>query len=130
MIALGAFADWYHPPVEGFAVMLTYIAGQALLVFGVLAAARSTAAGTPRRDYVLRTLISNPAARSRSTRASPMAVAGVSTPAASGSVSPSNASASADSPSITAVAAYPGSPCARTRAAYGRRCWWWCRGRS
>ncbi|SDD35129.1 lysoplasmalogenase [Rhodococcus tukisamuensis] len=45
MIALGAFADWYHPPAEGFAVMLTYVAGQALLVFGVLAAARSTAAG-------------------------------------------------------------------------------------
>jgi uncharacterized membrane protein YhhN len=47
MIALGAFADWYHPPVEGFWVMATYIAGQALLVFGVLAAASSTAPSTP-----------------------------------------------------------------------------------
>lgn len=46
MIALGAFADWYHPPAEGFAVMVTYVAGQALLVFGVLAAARSTAASS------------------------------------------------------------------------------------
>lgn len=46
MISLGAFADWYHPPAEGFAVMLTYVAGQALLVFGVLAAARSTAASS------------------------------------------------------------------------------------
>ncbi|MFE3292693.1 lysoplasmalogenase [Rhodococcus sp. NPDC059234] len=46
MIALGAFADWFHPPVEGFWVMATYIAGQALIVLGVLAAARSTA-GTP-----------------------------------------------------------------------------------
>ncbi|TQF68436.1 lysoplasmalogenase [Rhodococcus spelaei] len=46
MIALGAFADWFHPPVEGFWVMLTYIAGQVLIVLGVLAVVRSTA-GTP-----------------------------------------------------------------------------------
>lgn len=37
MIALGAFAGWFTPPAEGFWVMLTYIAGQALLVWGVLA---------------------------------------------------------------------------------------------
>lgn len=45
MIALGAFADWFTPPAEGFWVMLTYIAGQSLLVYGVAAADR--AAATP-----------------------------------------------------------------------------------
>ncbi len=38
MIALGAFADWFTPPVEGFWVMATYIAAQVLIVLGVLAA--------------------------------------------------------------------------------------------
>ncbi|MDH6678826.1 putative membrane protein YhhN [Rhodococcus sp. LBL1] len=38
MIALGAFADWFDPPVEGFWVMATYIAAQVLIVLGVLAA--------------------------------------------------------------------------------------------
>ncbi|WFR71314.1 lysoplasmalogenase [Prescottella defluvii] len=38
MIALGAFADWFNPPVEGFWVMATYIAAQVLIVLGVLAA--------------------------------------------------------------------------------------------
>ena len=46
-----------------------------------------------------------PAARRRSTRASPIAVAGVRTPAVSGSLSPSSARQSALSPSMTAVAA-------------------------
>ncbi|MGW4479662.1 lysoplasmalogenase family protein [Rhodococcus triatomae] len=46
MIALGAFADWFTPPVEGFWVMLTYIAGQALLVYGVAAADRTAATPT------------------------------------------------------------------------------------
>lgn len=36
LIALDAFADWYAPPVPGFWVMLTYLAGQALIVAGVL----------------------------------------------------------------------------------------------
>lgn len=36
LIALDAFADWYAPPVPGFWVMLTYVAGQALLTAGVL----------------------------------------------------------------------------------------------
>ena len=40
----------------------------------------------------------------------PIAVAGVSTPATSGKASPSVASESTDSPSMTAVPAYPGSP--------------------
>lgn len=40
MIALGAFADWFTPPAEGFWVMATYIAGQALLVSGTLRADR------------------------------------------------------------------------------------------
>ncbi|PFG43445.1 putative membrane protein YhhN [Isoptericola jiangsuensis] len=37
MIALGAFTDWFAPPLDGFWVMLTYLAGQTLLVAGVLA---------------------------------------------------------------------------------------------
>lgn len=36
LIALGAFADWYRPPVPGFWVMTTYLAAQALLVAGAL----------------------------------------------------------------------------------------------
>ena len=35
MIALGAFADWFTPPAEGFWVMATYIAAQVLIVLGV-----------------------------------------------------------------------------------------------
>ncbi|WP_107985195.1 lysoplasmalogenase [Rhodococcus sp. OK519] len=40
MIALGAFADWFGPPVEGFWIMATYIAAQVLIVVGVLAKTR------------------------------------------------------------------------------------------
>ncbi|OLF05713.1 lysoplasmalogenase [Actinophytocola xinjiangensis] len=48
LIALRAFADWYTPPVPGFWVMLTYVAGQALITAGVLARQRvPVAAGTP-----------------------------------------------------------------------------------
>ncbi|MDQ3788988.1 MAG: lysoplasmalogenase [Actinomycetota bacterium] len=36
LIALDAFADWYAPPVPGFWVMATYLAGQALIVSGVV----------------------------------------------------------------------------------------------
>ncbi|NKS81440.1 lysoplasmalogenase [Rhodococcus hoagii] len=36
MIALGAFADWFEPPAEGFWIMATYIAAQVLIVLGVL----------------------------------------------------------------------------------------------
>jgi uncharacterized membrane protein YhhN len=36
LIALDAFADWYAPPVPGFWVMATYLAGQALIVAGVV----------------------------------------------------------------------------------------------
>ena len=36
LIALDAFAPWYAPPVPGFWVMATYIAGQALIVAGVV----------------------------------------------------------------------------------------------
>lgn len=43
MIALGAFADWFSPPAEGFWVMLTYIGGQTLLMYGVLTAERAAA---------------------------------------------------------------------------------------
>ena len=39
LIALDAFATWYAPPAPGFWVMLTYLAGQALIVAGVLRAA-------------------------------------------------------------------------------------------
>lgn len=46
LIALGAFADWYNPPVPGFWVMLTYIAGQALIAAGVVVTSRA-AAGPP-----------------------------------------------------------------------------------
>lgn len=46
MIALGAFADWFTPPAEGFWVMLTYIAGQSLLVWGVLATDKKKEATT------------------------------------------------------------------------------------
>jgi uncharacterized membrane protein YhhN len=35
LIALDAFAGWYAPPVPGFWVMATYLAGQALIVAGV-----------------------------------------------------------------------------------------------
>ncbi|OLT49264.1 hypothetical protein BJF85_10540 [Saccharomonospora sp. CUA-673] len=44
LIALSAFADWYDPPVGGFWVMLTYLAGQVLLAAGVLRRVRSDAA--------------------------------------------------------------------------------------
>lgn len=37
MIGLGAFTDWFAPPASGLWVMLTYVAGQALIVAGVLA---------------------------------------------------------------------------------------------
>ena len=40
MIALGQFTTWFTPPAADFWVMLTYVAGQALLVAGVLAADR------------------------------------------------------------------------------------------
>ncbi|MGO4201563.1 lysoplasmalogenase [Rhodococcus sp. TAF43] len=46
MIALGAFADWFSPPVEGFWVMLTYIAAQVLIVLGVQAADRDHQRGS------------------------------------------------------------------------------------
>jgi uncharacterized membrane protein YhhN len=46
LIALGAFAPWFHLPQAGFWVMATYIAGQILLVTGVLAGvSRSRAPG-------------------------------------------------------------------------------------
>lgn len=38
LIALDAFAAWYAPPVPGFWVMATYLAGQALIVAGVVRA--------------------------------------------------------------------------------------------
>ncbi|NUT53334.1 MAG: lysoplasmalogenase [Saccharothrix sp.] len=41
LIALGAFADWYHPPAPGFWVMLTYLVGQALIAAGVVRGERS-----------------------------------------------------------------------------------------
>ncbi|WP_221927812.1 lysoplasmalogenase [Isoptericola variabilis] len=40
MIALDAFTAWFTPPVPGFWIMLTYVAGQALIVSGVLARER------------------------------------------------------------------------------------------
>ncbi|WP_424186911.1 lysoplasmalogenase [Actinokineospora sp. G85] len=40
LIALDAFASWYAPPAPGFWVMLTYTAGQALIVAGVVRARR------------------------------------------------------------------------------------------
>lgn len=43
LIALGAFADWYDPPAPGFWVMLTYLAGQALLAVGAVRAGGVTA---------------------------------------------------------------------------------------
>ncbi|WP_253828037.1 lysoplasmalogenase [Prauserella aidingensis] len=43
LIALGAFADWYDPPAHDLWVMITYLAGQALLAVGVLRAGRLTA---------------------------------------------------------------------------------------
>jgi uncharacterized membrane protein YhhN len=52
LIALDAFANWYDPPVPGFWVMLTYLAGQALIVAGVLrarAADARAATGLSRR---------------------------------------------------------------------------------
>lgn len=36
LIALDAFAGWYDPPVPGFWVMVTYLAGQALIASGVV----------------------------------------------------------------------------------------------
>jgi uncharacterized membrane protein YhhN len=42
LIALDAFAGWYAPPVPAFWVMLTYTAGQALIVAGVVRRARTT----------------------------------------------------------------------------------------
>ena len=42
MIALGQFTTWFTPPAADLWVMLTYVAGQALLVAGVLAADRLT----------------------------------------------------------------------------------------
>lgn len=38
LIALGAFADWYDPPVPGFWVMSTYLVGQAMIAAGVVRA--------------------------------------------------------------------------------------------
>lgn len=46
MIALGAFTDWFAPPASGFWVMLTYVAGQSLLVAGVLARSSSQEPGS------------------------------------------------------------------------------------
>ncbi|MFE6970517.1 lysoplasmalogenase [Isoptericola sp. NPDC057653] len=46
MIALGAFTDWFAPPASGFWVMLTYVAGQALVVAGVLARSSSQVPGS------------------------------------------------------------------------------------
>ncbi|MFC8598625.1 lysoplasmalogenase family protein [Isoptericola sp. NPDC057191] len=46
MIALGAFTDWFAPPSPGFWVMLTYVAGQALIVAGVLARSSSQVSGS------------------------------------------------------------------------------------
>lgn len=45
MIALGAFADWFEPPAEGFWIMATYIVAQVLIVLGVLATDRDHQAG-------------------------------------------------------------------------------------
>jgi uncharacterized membrane protein YhhN len=39
LIALDAFAPWYAPPAPGTWVMLTYIAGQTLIIAGVVRAA-------------------------------------------------------------------------------------------
>jgi uncharacterized membrane protein YhhN len=41
LIALDAFAGWYAPPVPGFWVMATYLAGQALIVAGVVRSAET-----------------------------------------------------------------------------------------
>jgi len=38
LIALNAFAPWWDLPLQGFWVMLTYIAAQLLIVLGVLRA--------------------------------------------------------------------------------------------
>jgi uncharacterized membrane protein YhhN len=46
LIALGAFADWYNPPLQGFWVMLTYITGQALISAGVLRRVQSAPLST------------------------------------------------------------------------------------
>ncbi|WP_242676692.1 lysoplasmalogenase [Rhodococcus sp. ABRD24] len=45
LIALGAFADWFTPPLEGFWIMATYIVAQVLIVLGVLAAERGACCG-------------------------------------------------------------------------------------
>ncbi|RYV50359.1 lysoplasmalogenase [Pengzhenrongella frigida] len=47
MIALGEFTTWFTPPAAGFWVMLTYIAGQVLLVTGVLASVSRSRAPVP-----------------------------------------------------------------------------------
>lgn len=36
LIALNAFAPWWHLPLQGFWVMLTYVAAQLLIVLGVI----------------------------------------------------------------------------------------------
>jgi len=41
LIALDAFADWYAPPVPGFWVMATYLAGQAMIAAGVVSSSGS-----------------------------------------------------------------------------------------
>lgn len=43
LIALDAFAGWYDPPVPGFWVMVTYLAGQALIASGVVRSHLTTA---------------------------------------------------------------------------------------
>ena len=48
LIALNAFAVWYAPPVPGFWVMATYLAGQALIAAGVVTSVRRDA-GAGRR---------------------------------------------------------------------------------
>ena len=72
-----------------------------------------------------------PADLSRAASAAPVAVAGVRTPARPGNWSSSSARHSAVSPSITEVAAYPGSPrasaVARYRAPAEVRAWIWMR---
>lgn len=47
LIALDAFVDGYALPAHGFWVMLTYVAGQALLVAGVLLHVRRTGGSHP-----------------------------------------------------------------------------------
>lgn len=49
MIALGEFTTWFAPPAAGFWVMLTYVAGQILLIAGVLASDRVSRSRGPVR---------------------------------------------------------------------------------